>query len=310
VADWRKAVLEAIGAKATPENLRFLTTWQRWEGGHTKNGARFNWLNTTKAAPGAVGSINSVGVKKFNSFQNGVLATAATLMNGRYDDLVAGLTSGNPYKFDVSKGLQTWVSGEPDGNPEYARKVLGGKAVSKRLPSPAAPRPTRPGTDDSWATTVNFIFGDSDPEFASILSSIPPDHLAGDVGPTARGEEVPRATGKKLQVPTTWAGSHVTDNLDWNRGAKTAVDIMAAPGTAVLAPESGRILRHGSAQGGQSLYFLSDKGKLYWMGHIDEMAPAGSRVKKGQRIASISSDHAAPHLHLDKYEGNDPGRYA
>jgi pimeloyl-ACP methyl ester carboxylesterase len=117
-------------------------------------------------------------------------------------------------------------------------------------------------------------------------------------------------TNGRLFPGTTWKGTHVTDGLDWNGGAKTARDIMAAAGTLVLAPESGRIIRHGSAQGGQALYFMADSGHLYWMGHIDDMAPVGARVKKGQGIARISADHAAPHLHIDRYYGKNPGRYS
>lgn len=97
----------------------------------------------------------------------------------------------------------------------------------------------------------------------------------------------------------SWGGTHVTDNLDWNNGQKTAVDIMGKPGTPVGAPEDGVIIRHGSAQGGSSLYFKGASGKTYWLGHIDGMLPVGTRVRANQPIAAISSDHAAPHLHID-----------
>lgn len=123
--DWRRAVLRQMGAPITTRNLQFLTSWQRWEGGHTNNDARYNWLNTTKTAPGVTGSINSVGVKAFDSFDNGVAATIATLQNGRYDDIVAGLRSGDPYKAKPTAGLSTWVSGSPTGNLGYSAKVLG-----------------------------------------------------------------------------------------------------------------------------------------------------------------------------------------
>lgn len=109
-----------------------------------------------------------------------------------------------------------------------------------------------------------------------------------------------RAPGNLLQPPTTWRGTHVTDGLDWNKGAKTAVDIIATAGTPVGAPEDGVVIRHGSAQGGQALYFQADSGWLYWMGHVDQMAAVGTRLKKGDVIAYISGDHPTPHLHIDK----------
>ena len=172
--DWRKALLRNLGYKPTNPNLRFLDTWQRWEGGHTNNDARFNWLNTTKDAPGAIGSINSVGVKKFNSFQNGIRATAATLRNGRYKDILGALSSGNPYKFNPSAGLQTWVSGSPTGNPAYAQKILGGRATVA-LAHTAAPH-ERPPRNNSWDYAMSLVFED-DPEMISLMQSLNPHDL-------------------------------------------------------------------------------------------------------------------------------------
>lgn len=125
--DWRAALLKRIGAPVTKKNMQFLGTWQRWEGGHTHNDAKFNWLNTTRDAPGAVRSINSVGVKAFDNFNHGVAATAATLQSGRYKDIVRGLVSGNPYKAKPVAGLSTWLSGKPDSKAgrDYAARVLG-----------------------------------------------------------------------------------------------------------------------------------------------------------------------------------------
>jgi len=100
----------------------------------------------------------------------------------------------------------------------------------------------------------------------------------------------------------TGHGTHVTDGLDLNHGAKTAVDIMAKPGTAVPAPRDGVVVRLGSAQGGQSMYFRDDEGHTWWLGHIDGRysLPAGTRVRAGQTLSRISANHAAPHLHLDR----------
>lgn len=173
MADWRTAVLRKLGAKPTKQNLKFLDTWQRWEGGHTNNDARFNWLNTTKDAPGALGSINSVGVKKFKSFGHGVQATVATLKNGRYEDIIDALKSGDPYRRNPSAGLQTWVSGSPTGNPGYASKILGGKATAQSRPAllGAPPRvPRGKAQSGAWDYAMGLIFAD-DPEMISIMAS-------------------------------------------------------------------------------------------------------------------------------------------
>jgi murein DD-endopeptidase MepM/ murein hydrolase activator NlpD len=102
-----------------------------------------------------------------------------------------------------------------------------------------------------------------------------------------------------LVTSAGWKPSHVTDGLDW--GTKTAADIMAAPGTPVGAPEAGVVVKLGSAQGGQSMYFQGDSGKLYWLGHIDGRysLPPGTRVRGNDPLSRVSADHASPHLHID-----------
>jgi murein DD-endopeptidase MepM/ murein hydrolase activator NlpD len=302
--DWRVALLRNLGYKPTKPNLEFLATWQRWEGGHTNNGARFNWLNTTKVAPGAVGSINSVGVKKFNSFKNGIGATVATLQNGRYQDILDALSSGDPYKFNPSAGLQTWVSGRPDGNPGYAQKVLGKGASVQRQRDHTAPNAPAPGSrqkaDGSWDYAMGLIFED-DPEMVTLMQGL------GDLGPTT-----PRAYGRagapdiglehrgKVIVPGTgWKGTHVSDGLGW--GTATAEDIMADPGTPVGAPEESTVIywHPTGAQGGGSMLLRTKSGREYWLGHIADGIKPGTRVKRGQVVAYVSSDHRAPHLHID-----------
>ena len=175
MTDWRKALLGSLGFKATPQNLQFLSTWQRWEGGHTNNSARFNWLNTTH---GEGPKINSVGVRSFGSFQAGIQNTAETLLNGRYGDILDGLASGDPYSSNIDRGLQVWVSGRPDGNPGYAAKVLGRAAPP---PKPARARATvqtkklqfggPTGKNPQWDRAMAMIFAD-DPEMVEIMQGM------------------------------------------------------------------------------------------------------------------------------------------
>ncbi len=112
------------------------------------------------------------------------------------------------------------------------------------------------------------------------------------------------ARGGFLQAPTNWAydGTHAgnrTDGLGW--GEDRPEDIMGRPGTSIGAPEDGVITRHGSAQGGESVYFKADSGQEYWLGHIASDFPVGKRVKRGQVIASIADQNvSAPHLHIAK----------
>lgn len=306
--DWRRRVLAALGAPATPQNLQFLSTWQRWEGGHTKNNAKYNWLNTTHG-PGS--SINEVGVKRFSDFKTGVQSTVQTLRNGRYNNIVSGLKSGNPYETPGVEGdLQTWVSGKRDGNPAYASKILGGPGVPGGSGAPlgrTTPGPAGPGAD-LLAARKQFAFSllqgiggalQGQPMDMSGLISLAQARMQAEAAQQAYGPANYQVSGKGINPGTSWKGTHVTDGLGW--GTKTAADIMGKPGTPVQAPVGGVIkyFKPQGAQGGGSMLLIGDDGKQYWLGHIANGVRAGTRVEAGQPIAVISGDHKAPHLHID-----------
>jgi hypothetical protein len=77
-----RALLPKIGAKVTVHNMRSLMAWMQAEG----DAGRFNPLNTTHDMPGAT-DFNSVGVKNYRSFEDGVVATSETLNYGADRDL-------------------------------------------------------------------------------------------------------------------------------------------------------------------------------------------------------------------------------
>lgn len=83
---WKFRLLRAIHASGYRQNRRLLKAWARAEGGT----ARYNPLNTTEPWPGST-NYNSAGVKNYPNGAAGISATAATLVNGHYDGLVADL---------------------------------------------------------------------------------------------------------------------------------------------------------------------------------------------------------------------------
>ena len=107
---WRFRLLRAINAKGVTENRRLLAAWARAEGGT----ASYNPLNTTEPWPGAT-TYNSAGVKNYPSGTAGLAATAATLLNGHYDGIVAALRGGKlPAEQIVSENaaeFDTWGTG-------------------------------------------------------------------------------------------------------------------------------------------------------------------------------------------------------
>ena len=82
-------LLKRLGMPQTQENVRAMMAWQAAEG----TSAAFNPLATTRQAPGAT-DLNSVGVKNFRSYEQGLQTTIDTLRNGLYGNILAALRDG------------------------------------------------------------------------------------------------------------------------------------------------------------------------------------------------------------------------
>lgn len=102
-----QAVLNDLGDPQTSQNLLFLQAWSQAEGGT----ASYNPFNTTQRMPGS-SSYNNVGVQNYTSFDQGVAATVKTLTNGRYADILRGLSSGtSAISTAESPSLAVWGTG-------------------------------------------------------------------------------------------------------------------------------------------------------------------------------------------------------
>lgn len=100
---WAASVLDALGIAPNTTNVAALQMWAKSEGNLTGRG--YNWLNTTLTEPGAT-SINSVGVKNYQNFTQGVQATAAALKLPAYSGVVRALaTPGGSQPTATSKKL-------------------------------------------------------------------------------------------------------------------------------------------------------------------------------------------------------------
>jgi hypothetical protein len=104
-ASYAAAVLRGIGAPVTSGNIAGFIGWSKAEGGD--NWQRFNPLNTTMSAPGA-SSINSVGVKRYTSEQQGINATVSTLKNGNYGGILSAFRANNPRGLAGAIGASPW----------------------------------------------------------------------------------------------------------------------------------------------------------------------------------------------------------
>lgn len=146
MADFATALLSSLGARNTPENLRFINAWVRAEG--TK--AAYNPLATTQSAPGAT-SFNSVNVRNYPDFQTGLAATVKTLNNGYYGPIVSGLRSGKATATQLAQA----VASSPWGTGSGVLRVLGSNGGAATTPaSPPVPSATAlPSTPSAPTST-------------------------------------------------------------------------------------------------------------------------------------------------------------
>jgi len=101
-------LLENLGAPVSEENLKFLYAWRQSEG----SGGKYNPFNTTWNLPGSTNA-NSVGVKNYQTLEDGMTATIKTLKNGLYSCIVEGLVN-DIGAAEIAKcpSLKTWGTGD------------------------------------------------------------------------------------------------------------------------------------------------------------------------------------------------------
>jgi len=93
--EWATQFLTRIGAPVTETNLKSVNTWMRYEGGHWKNSAHYNPLNTTLDMGGSE-VMNSHNVRRYTSMEEGLDATVRTILGNKsaergYDAIVGAL---------------------------------------------------------------------------------------------------------------------------------------------------------------------------------------------------------------------------
>jgi len=139
---WATQLLSALGAPTSDANITALTTWQSREGGHWNNSASFNPLNTTLDM-GNSQSMNSVGVKRYNSWDEGIQATIKTLTGANasargYTDIVNALKNGASTETILSAiSNSAWVTGKTGQN-SYKGFKGGGTPGAPGIPNPTS----------------------------------------------------------------------------------------------------------------------------------------------------------------------------
>lgn len=165
---WASTLLQRLGAPVTESSLAALTTWMAHEGGHWKNSANYNPLNTTLTLPGSE-SMNSVGVKRYGSWEQGYEATISTLTGNKagergYSAIVEALRSGSSTS-TILDAIQksAWVTGKTGGSP-YKFGSGGSQGLSVATPSMSS--------NINPHVTVNATFNGADEKSAREVLAI------------------------------------------------------------------------------------------------------------------------------------------
>lgn len=112
---WEQDVLAAIDAPTTAANEKFLTEWHRFE----ESACFANPLNTTLREPGSTDCVQTgtpgVAVQAYTTTMQGTRATATTLRQPAFQNILRALQSGDPYTYpaprSVEDELRVWGSG-------------------------------------------------------------------------------------------------------------------------------------------------------------------------------------------------------
>jgi len=112
---WAKDFLTRVGAPITASNVQAIAAWETAEG--TK--AAYNPLATTQGGYAGETTFNSVGVKNYASYQDGLDANVQVINNGLYANILAALHQG-----DDAQAVAQAVANSPWGTGTGVERVL------------------------------------------------------------------------------------------------------------------------------------------------------------------------------------------
>lgn len=209
--DFAVALLGRLGIKPNPYNVRAIVGWEKAEGGHWNNSARYNPLNTTQDAPGAA-PMNSVGVKAYGSWEQGLDATAKTLKNGRYGQILRALRGRDPGAVAGAIGSSPWGT-----NASLVSQTIGAaptqRVAAPSLEQPRPPKAPAPGGVDQGAQRASLISSYlSNQNNPDALTQLATGLLAMGVPKQIAAKAVP-ATGRPGTSPQVAAPGSVPDEV-------------------------------------------------------------------------------------------------
>lgn len=159
------AVLSGLGIGQTPGAMQALVGWERAEGGHWKNTARYNPLNTTQAMPGSSATGNQGNISAYRDWGQGVEATIKTLTNGHYGGIINALKAGDATSAARAIGASPWGT---QGS-LVSQTITGTRAPHGTIPVPgasagASPPASAPGAANDPVRALTASTPDAGPQ--------------------------------------------------------------------------------------------------------------------------------------------------
>ena len=112
---WARDFLTRLGMPITNDNVRAVTAWQQAEG----TAAHFNPLATTQSGYAGETRFNSVGVKNYATYADGIDANVKAITNGLYGNVLAALRAGNS-----AEAVAQAIANSPWGTHDGVLRVL------------------------------------------------------------------------------------------------------------------------------------------------------------------------------------------
>jgi hypothetical protein len=107
--DFANALLTAMSDPTSAANVSSIVAWEVAEGGNWNNSAKFNPLNTTMPESGSSNIASAEGhIQAYSSWESGVTATAATINNGNYPNIVMHLKAGTGLLTGCAADFAKW----------------------------------------------------------------------------------------------------------------------------------------------------------------------------------------------------------
>jgi hypothetical protein len=159
--DWYSELLQQLGFPDTPQNRAFLFAWHNHE---QSAFGTWNPLSTTQRVSGSK-SGNSAGVQIYPSRNAGIQATAITLLNGNYPEIIRGLKTGDIYAWSNKSTI----------NQQNIADELGKWGSHSFALVYMYEAPTPPGALKSWYGQVPFttaqLQAHTDPQTGAMTTS-------------------------------------------------------------------------------------------------------------------------------------------